>query len=106
MAGAYLIPVEFCHFWKRANKQETCRISALDSVLQVDEQPKETYGCVAQRCGFADQTGRVVIEPEFEEVAEFSEGLAGFATNLDGGAFTAAVHRIEQHYKETGIEVD
>ena len=36
---------------------------------------------------------RVVVEPEFEEVTEFSEGLAGFATNLDWEAFAAAVHR-------------
>ena len=74
--------------------------------VDAQEQAEETYGCVAQRWGFGDQTGKVVIEPEFEKVAEFSEGLAGFATNLDWEAFGAAVHRMEQHYKEMGIEND
>ncbi len=55
---------------------------------------------------FGDQTGKVVIEPEFEEVAEFSEGLAAFAANLDWEAFGAAVHEIRQYEKESGIEND
>ena len=71
--------------------------------VDAPEQAKETYGCIAQRWGFADQTGKVVIEPEFEEVGEFSEGLAAFATNLDWEAFGAAVHAMQQHHKEMGI---
>jgi hypothetical protein len=70
------------------------------------EQAEETYGCIAQRWGFGDQTGKVVIEPEFEKVGEFSEGLAAFATNLDWEAFGAAVHSMKQHHKEMGIEND
>jgi hypothetical protein len=74
--------------------------------VDAKEQAEETYGCIAQRWGFGDQTGIVVIEPEFEEVAEFSEGLAGFATNLDWEAFGAAVYRMEQSHKEMDVEVD
>ncbi len=74
--------------------------------VDAKELAEETYGCIAQRWGFGDQTGKVVIEPEFEEVGEFSEGLAAFATNLDWEAFAAAVHAAEQRHKTIGTDFD
>jgi hypothetical protein len=43
--------------------------------------------------GFVDRQGRVVIPPTLEDVGEFREGLAPFATGLNWAAVAAAVGR-------------
>jgi hypothetical protein len=39
---------------------------------------------VGKRVGFVDKTGRIAIEPKFDHVREFSEGMAAFEKRVNG----------------------
>jgi hypothetical protein len=39
---------------------------------------------VGKRVGFVDKTGRIAIEPKFDYVGEFSEGMAAFEKRVNG----------------------
>lgn len=55
------------------------------------------------RYGFADLSGRVVIEPRFEEVGDFSEGLARFAVGLDWETVRRSLEAERKREEETGV---
>ena len=70
-----------------------------DAVAFCGSQPAAV--CLNGKWGFADTTGKIVIEPKYENAGSFNIGLAPVQENGTWGYInTSGVYRIESQYKE------
>jgi hypothetical protein len=62
---------------------DVSKARVVDGMIKIWSGPESVPTAGTMKYGFADASGKVVIAPRFEEVGNFSEGLAKFATGLD-----------------------
>jgi len=60
---------------------DMARVRMIDGMVMIRDSME-----MGAKHGFMDRNGKIVIEPRFEEVGSFHEGLAKFAVNLDWDA--------------------
>lgn len=62
---------------------DVSKARVVDGMIKIWSGPESIPVAGTMKYGFADASGKVVIAPQFEELGNFSEGLAKFATGLD-----------------------